>query len=61
LAYETALIPYLANLYNNFHVPFFRKHVSDSQHMLKRNEVQVREDNLSYKAKLVSGQDHKRK
>ena len=44
VAYEIALPPHLANLYNVFHVSQLRKYVTDLTHVLEQDDVQVREN-----------------
>jgi len=43
-AYEIALPPHLANLYNVFHVSQLRKYIADPSHVLGSNDIQIRED-----------------
>jgi len=43
-AYEIALPPHLANLYNVFHVSQLRKYIADLSHVLESDDVQIRED-----------------
>jgi len=43
-AYEIALPPHLENLHNVFHVSQLRKYVADPSHVLKSDDIQIRED-----------------
>ena len=44
MAYEIALPPHLANLHPLFHVSQLRKYVFDLAHVLKAEDIQIRED-----------------
>ena len=56
MAYEIALPPQLANLHLVFHVSQLRKYVFDLSHVLKVEDVQIRED-LSMEVPPVALED----
>jgi len=56
VAYEIALPPQLANLHLVFHVSQLRKYVFDLSHVLKVEDVQIRED-LSMEVPPVALED----
>jgi len=60
VAYEIALPPQLANLYNVFHVSQLRKYIPNPSHVLEVDNVQIK-DNLSFEAKPVRIEDHQSK
>jgi len=60
VAYQVALPPFLANLHNSFHVCQLRKYVSDPSHVIKPDDVQVK-DNLTYETLPVRIADRRTK
>ncbi|XP_052727774.1 uncharacterized protein LOC128195015 [Vigna angularis] len=58
VAYEIALPPQLENLHNVFHVSQLRKYVSNPDHVLELDDVQIREDlSLDVQSKQLRGKD----
>ena len=58
VAYEIALPPQLANLHPVFHVSQLRKYVFDLAHVLKAEDIQIRED-LTVEVPLIALEDRK--
>ncbi|XP_052174731.1 uncharacterized protein LOC127789782 [Diospyros lotus] len=60
LAYRLALPPQLAGVHNVFHVSMLRKYVSDPQHIIDYQTIEVKED-VTYEEKPVSILERKEK
>ena len=57
VAYRVALPPHLSNLHDVFHVSQLRKYVPDPSHVIKLDDVEVRE-NLTVETMPVRIEDH---
>lgn len=57
VAYRVALPPHLSNLHDVFHVSQLRKYVPDPSHVVKLDDVEVRE-NLTVETMPVRIEDH---
>ncbi|XP_020209444.1 uncharacterized protein LOC109794408 [Cajanus cajan] len=53
VAYHIALLPFLSNLHDVFHVSQLRKYIHDPSHVLESEAEQVKE-NLTFEKQLVS-------
>ncbi|XP_004513387.1 uncharacterized protein [Cicer arietinum] len=53
VAYQIALPPNLANLYDVFHVSQLRKYVADPSHIIAPNDIQLKE-NLTFEVPPIS-------
>ena len=60
LAYELALPPQLSHVHNVFHVSMLRKYVSDPQHMIDFQTLEVQED-VSYEEMPINILERKEK
>ena len=60
VAYRVALPPNLSNLHDVFHVSQLQKYISDSSHVIQRDEVQT-QDNLTVETMAIRIEDRKMK
>ena len=58
LAYQVALPPTLSNLHDVFHVSQLRKYIHDPSHIVKLDDVQVKE-NMTYETLPIRVEDRK--
>ncbi|XP_073130795.1 uncharacterized protein [Henckelia pumila] len=58
LAYRLALLPYLSNIHDVFHVSLLRRYVADESHILQPSKVQLDTD-LTYVERLLRILDQK--